>query len=78
MKPIIVKNEEIKKAVVSGESYFQIGDRKFTLFEIDQISEPIVYEVSDPVEEKKLLEALENENPVLSEDAIKRMLRDYI
>lgn len=76
MKPIKVENKEIKKAVNSGESYFQIGDRKFILFEVDQINEPNVYEVSDPEEEKKIMEALESDNPILSEEEITRMLSD--
>ncbi|NWQ39726.1 hypothetical protein MLOOGBEN_03295 [Bacillus sp. EB106-08-02-XG196] len=78
MEQIIVENEEIIKAVNSGQSYFQIGDRLFMLFEVDLINEPNVYEVSDSEEERKLLESLENDNPILSEGEIKRMLRDYI
>lgn len=78
MKPIKVEDEEIKKAVNSGESYFQIGNRKFLLFEVEQIREPNVYEVSDQEEERKLLEALEDENPILSEEEISRMMDDHL
>ncbi|MDQ1000625.1 hypothetical protein QFZ28_001025 [Neobacillus niacini] len=78
MKPIKVEDEEFKRAVYSGESYFQVGDRKFILFEVEQINEPNVYEVVDPEEEQKLLEALKSDNPVLSEEEINRMLNDKI
>ena len=78
MKPIKVEDEEIKKAVNSGESYLQIGNRKFLLFEVEQIKEPNVYEVSEPEEERKLLEALEDENPVLSVEEINKMLDDHL
>jgi hypothetical protein len=76
LKPIKVENEEIKRAICSGDSYIQIGDRKFLLFEVDQIKNPNIYEVVDHDEEEQLLSALEDENPVLSEEEIKRMLGD--
>ncbi|WML41513.1 hypothetical protein RCG19_07640 [Neobacillus sp. OS1-2] len=74
MKPIKIENEEIKKVIGSGQAYIQIGNRKFLLFEVDQIKEPNMYEVTDSDEEKQLLRALELENPVLSEEEITRML----
>jgi hypothetical protein len=74
MEPIKIENEEIKKVIGSGQAYIQIGNRKFLLFEVDQIKEPNMYEVTDPDEEDQLLTALEHENPVLSEAEITRML----
>jgi hypothetical protein len=66
MKPIKIENEEIRKVIISGEDYIQIDDRKFLLFEVDQIKEPNVYEVTDLDEESQLRKALEEDNPILS------------
>jgi hypothetical protein len=74
MKPIKVENEEIRKVIISGEDYIQIDDRKFLLFEVDQIKEPNVYEVTDLDEECQLRKALEEDNPILSEEEINKML----
>jgi hypothetical protein len=74
MKPIKVENEDIKKAICSGDAYIQIENRKFLLLEVDQIKEPNVYEVTDPHEEKQLLNALEFDNPVLDDKEINRIL----
>jgi hypothetical protein len=74
MKPVKVENEEIRKVIFSGEDYIQIDDRKFLLFEVDQIKEPNVYEVTDLDEESQLRKALEEDNPILSEEEINKML----
>jgi hypothetical protein len=74
MKPIEIQNEDIRKAICSGDSYILIGDRKFLLFEVDEIREPNVYEVTDVEEKQVLLQALESENPILSDEEIYRML----
>jgi hypothetical protein len=74
MKPIEIQNEDIRNAICSGDSYILIGDRKFLLFEVDQIREPNVYEVTDAEEEKVLLKALESKNPILSDEEIHKML----
>jgi len=74
MKPIKVDNEDILKAIGSELPYIQIGNRKFLLFEVDQISEKDVYEVTDYEEERLLLEALEGDNPILSETEIDKIL----
>ncbi len=74
MKPIKVENEDILKAISSELPYIEIGNRKFLLFEVDQISEKDVYEVTDYQEELLLLEALEGDNPILSEAEIDKML----
>ncbi len=74
MKPIKVENEDILKAVSSELPYIEIGNRKFLLFEVDQISETDVYEVTDNEEERLLLDALKGDNPILSEAEIDKML----
>lgn len=74
MKPIKVENEEIKKAICSGDAYIQVDHRKFLLMEVEQVKEPNVYEVTDPDEEKQLLNALEFNNPVLDDKEINRIL----
>ncbi|WML58835.1 hypothetical protein [Neobacillus sp. PS2-9] len=74
MKPVKVENEEIRKVIISGEDYIQIDDRKFLLFEVEQIKEPNVYEVTDLDEESQLRKALEEDNPILSEEEINKML----
>ncbi|HLO11354.1 MAG TPA: hypothetical protein VK190_03775 [Pseudoneobacillus sp.] len=74
MKPIKVENEDLKRAVNLGESYIQIDNRKFMLIDVDQMKEPNVYEVTDPEEEKQLLKALEENNPILSDEEIDMML----
>jgi chorismate mutase len=76
MKPIKVESEEIKKAICSGDVYIQVDNRKFLLFEVDQVKEPDGYEVNDPDEEKQLLNALRDENPILDDDEINRLLGD--
>ncbi len=42
--------------------------------EVEEVSKDDGYQVTDPDEEKQLLKALEEDNPVLSEDEIKKML----
>jgi hypothetical protein len=74
MKPIKVHGEDILKAVTSGDSYIEIGTRKFMLFEVEQVPESDCYTVTDTHEERLLLEALEGENPILSESEINKML----
>jgi chorismate mutase len=76
MKPIKVESEEIKKAICSGDVYIQVDNRKFLLFEVDQVKEPDGYEVNDPDEEKQLLNALRDENPILDDDEINKLLGD--
>lgn len=74
MKPIKIENEEIEKAICTGNTYIQVGNRKFLLFEIDQMMDPNGYEVTDPDEERQLLNALKGDNPVLDEEEISRIL----
>ncbi|MFT8320167.1 MAG: hypothetical protein ABF649_04610 [Bacillus sp. (in: firmicutes)] len=74
MKPIIVEQDDIKKAIQSGHSYIQFGKRKFLLMEVEDISNDDCYEVTDPEEEKQLMNALDENNPILTEKEIKKML----
>lgn len=74
MKPIKIESEDILKAISSELPYIEIGNRRFLLFEVDQIPEKDVYEVTDYEEELLLLEALEGDNPILSETEIDRIL----
>ncbi|MFI8578254.1 hypothetical protein ACIGEL_21565 [Rossellomorea aquimaris] len=74
MEPIRIDQDDVKKAIQSGHSYIQVGKRKYLLMEVEEISHDDGYQVTDPDEEKQLLKALEEDNPVLSEDEIKKML----
>ncbi len=38
MKLLKLNNEELSNAITSGDTYIQIGSRKFMLFEVDEIS----------------------------------------
>ena len=74
MKPIKIDNLDIKKVIQSGNSYIQVGERKFLLMEVENAKETDCYEVTDPDEEKQLLKALNENNPILSEEEIKNKL----
>lgn len=74
MKPIKVDNIDLKKIIQSGNSYIQVGHQKFLLMEVENAKEADCYEVTDPEEEKQLLKALNEQNPILSEDEINRIL----
>jgi hypothetical protein len=55
MKPITVDHKDIIEAICSGDNYIQVGGRKFLLFEVEQIEDANVYEVTDAEEENQLL-----------------------
>ena len=74
MKAIKVENEEIKKAICSGDVYIQIENRKFLLLEVDEMKGSNRYEVTDPDEETQLLNALRFDNPVVDDEEINRIL----
>ncbi|WP_160316895.1 hypothetical protein [Rossellomorea vietnamensis] len=42
--------------------------------EVEEVSHDDGYQVTDPDEEKQLLKALETDNPILSEEEIKKMI----
>lgn len=63
MKLIKLENEELSKAVTIGDAYVQVGRRKFMLFEVNEVRKSDYYEVTDPEEERLLLEAMQEDNP---------------
>jgi hypothetical protein len=75
MEPIRIDQDDVKKAIQSGHSYIQVGKRKYLLMEVEEVSKDDGYQVTDPDEEKQLLKALEEDNPILSEDEIKKMFK---
>lgn len=74
MEPIRIEQDDIKKAIQSGHSYIQIGNRKFLLMEVEDVSNDDCYEVTDPEEEKQLMAALNKNNPILTVEEITKML----
>ena len=80
MKPIKIDNEEVLKAIDSGNGYIQINGRKFLLLEVEEINDPTedsAYMVTDPEEEKQLLQAVKEEtNTILSDKEIDLLLGD--
>ncbi|WP_247106316.1 hypothetical protein [Halalkalibacter sp. APA_J-10(15)] len=74
VKPIKIDHKDIKQAIQSGELYFQVGERKYLLMEVEDLKISDCYEVTDTEEENQLLQALENDNPLLSEEEINKML----
>jgi hypothetical protein len=74
MKAIKIQNKDVLEAVNSGSPYIEIANRKFLLFEVEQYPDTNVYEVTDTEEEQLLLEALEGDNPILSDLEIDKIL----
>jgi hypothetical protein len=74
MKAIKIQNKDVLEAVNSGSLYVEIGNRKFLLFEVEQYNDANVYEVTDTEEEQLLVEALEGDNPILSDLEIDKIL----
>ncbi|MBN8193415.1 hypothetical protein JI667_14790 [Bacillus sp. NTK074B] len=74
MEPIRIDQDDVKKAIQSGHSYIQVGKRKYLLMEVEEVSKDDRYQVTDPDEERQLLKALEEDNPILSKEEIKEML----
>ena len=74
MKAIKIENRDIINAITSGDSYIEIDSRKFMLFEVEHVSSSGNYEVTDVEEKRLLLEALEGDNPILSDSDVDRML----
>jgi hypothetical protein len=75
MKPIKVEQKNLEEAVNSGPTSIQVGNKKFLLMEIEEVNKNDGYVVSEPEEESKLLEALNEYNPILSEKEINKSLR---
>ncbi|WP_102348338.1 hypothetical protein [Bacillus sp. Marseille-P3661] len=76
MEPIRIENDDLKKAIQSGQSYIKVGKRKFLLLEVEEINNDDYYEITDHEEEKRLMSALNGNNPILSEEEIKKMLEN--
>ena len=74
MKLLKLNNEELSNAITNGDTYIQIGSRKFMLFEIDEVSQSGNYEVTDPEEEMLLLDAMNADNPSLSKQEVLEQL----
>ncbi len=74
MKPVKINSQEILKAINSGNGYIQVDGRDFLLLEVEKIDDASIYEVTDPEEEKQLLQALNKNNPILSDKEIDSML----
>jgi hypothetical protein len=52
----------------------QSQERKSPLMKVEKFRNDNGYQATDPDEEKQLLKALEEDNPILSEEEIKKML----
>ncbi|MCS0542888.1 hypothetical protein NXY55_23205 [Aeromonas veronii] len=74
MRPLKIEDEELKKAISSGDYYLEVGKRKFMLFEVEEVNDSNVYHVTDEEEKKQLLKALNEDNPILSNEEITRLL----
>lgn len=74
MKPIKIEDREIIDAITSGDAYIEIDCRKFMLFEVEHVLGPDIYEVQDEEEKKLLLEALNGDNPILTDSDVDAML----
>jgi hypothetical protein len=74
MKPIKIKNREMIEAITLGDAYIEVNNRKFMLYEVQQIIGSDIYEVQDEEEIKLLNKALHEENPLLSEHDVDVML----
>lgn len=74
MKILKFNNEELSNAITSGDTYIQIGSRKFMLFEVDEVNQSGNYEVTDPEEEMLLLDAMNTDNPSFSKEEVLEQL----
>lgn len=74
MKLLKLNNEELSSAITSGDTYIQIGSRKFMLFEVDEVSQSGNYEVTDSEEEMLLLDAMNVDNQTFSKQEVLEQL----
>ncbi|MDA8211684.1 MAG: hypothetical protein M0021_07405 [Clostridia bacterium] len=74
MKLVRLDNEELSNAITDGNTYIQVGNRKFMLFEVEEVSQPGYYEVTDSEEEMLLSEAMNGDNPSLSKQEVLEQL----
>ena len=80
MKPIKINNKAMLLAIDSGNNYIQINGRRFLLLEVEKSEESTqakdMYVVTNAEEERLLLSALKENNPILSEKEIAEILGD--
>ncbi|MFU8690784.1 hypothetical protein ACNA6I_13215 [Rossellomorea sp. FS2] len=76
LEPIRIDQADVKKAIQSGHPYIQVDNMKFLLMEVEEMTDDSGYHVTDPDEEKQLVKALEEDNSILSENEIRKMLED--
>lgn len=74
MKPLKIDHEKLQKEIKCGNPYIQVGDKKYLLMEVNEVYDVSSYEVTDPEEETMLIKSLREDNPILSEKEIKKML----
>ena len=73
MKPLKINHKGLEKEIGAGNTYIEVGNRKFLLMEVNEVYDNNSYQVTD-LEEEKLLKALKEENPILSDDEIQALL----
>lgn len=76
MKLIKLENEELSKAVLDGDMFVQIGNRKYMLFEVDEVGQSDYYDVTDPEEEKLLLEAMQDDTNSYSTQEVLNLMSE--
>lgn len=76
MKLIKLENEELSKAVLDGDMFVQIGNRKYMLFEVDEVRQSDYYDVTDPEEEKLLLEAMQDDTNSYSTQEVLNLMSE--
>lgn len=75
MEPKRIDQDDVKKAIQSV--YMHPNQQKEVFINvIEEVSYDDSYQVTDPNEEKQLMKALEEDNPILSETEIKRLLKN--
>lgn len=76
MEPIKLDQNEIVKAVQSGNHYIQVGKKKFLLMEVDEVCESKKYIVKDPDEKKQIIRAIKKNTPKLNDEQIEKLLNN--
>jgi len=74
MKPIKLNYKGLEKEIEAGNTYVQVGNQKYLLMEVNEVYGNDSYQVTNPEKEEKLLKALKEENPILSDDEIQALL----
>lgn len=74
MKPKKINNKQLKEEIESGNNYIQVGNQKYLLMEVNEVYKCDSYQVTNTEEEEKLLKALHDYNPILSDAEIADLL----